>query len=306
MWHRLVFDLAAGQHGLVSGPQILGLAPSEAAARHERESSRWTRLDGDVFRSASSPVTDVQLAMHAVLASGPGSTLSHDTAAAVWGLPGFNLVPVHVTRVRASNGRKTSNIVRHEARKLGVDQVTAIDRLPVTRPERVPFDLANTRTPAQRIERAVDRLWSDRLVSYRSLHRVLLTLPRRGFRGTVLMRELLEARGPNWIPPASGLEGRVQDLLERNGCGGFERQVDLGGDEWVGRVDFVHLEMKLVIEVQSDRHHAALSSRRDDALRFARLREAGFAVIEAWENDVWHRPALLVAAVRRHPNHRET
>ena len=107
------------------------------------------------------------------------------------------------------------------------------------------------------------------------------------------MREILDARGDHWIPPASGLESRAMALLEEAGLHGFDRQVDLGHDEWVGRVDFVDMRARVVIEVQSDRHHAALSSRRDDAERFASLEAAGFVVVTVWEDELWHRPAAL-------------
>jgi very-short-patch-repair endonuclease len=185
----------------------------------------------------------------------------------------------------------------HRARRLGADQITELDGLPITRPERVPFDLANIGEPAARIERVIDRLWSDRLVSGRSLRRVHASLPKRGFRGTALMRDLLDARPDDWVPPASGLEGRTMRLLERAGLTRYERQVDIGGDEWVGRVDFVNRRDRIIIEVQSDRHHAALSSRRDDQERFARLRAAGYEVVPVWEDEVWHRPDDFVQRV---------
>ena len=112
------------------------------------------------------------------------------------------------------------------------------------------------------------------------------------------MREILDARGDDWIPPASGLESRALLLLDEAGLTGFQRQVDLGHVEWVGRVDFVDMKARVVVEVQSDRHHAALSSRRDDAERFAELEAAGFVVVTVWEDDLWHRPGAFLAAAR--------
>jgi very-short-patch-repair endonuclease len=75
--------------------------------------------------------------------------------------------------------------------------------------------------------------------------------------------------------------------------------VDLGHDAWIGRVDFVHRANKIVIEVQSERFHAALSSRRDDAVRFERLRAAGFTVVEVWDEEVWHRPSNFLDTICR-------
>ena len=237
--------------------------------------------------------------MSAVLEAGPGSTGSHRTAAALWEVPGFRITPVHISRERDTNGRVLELSVRHSARRLHADQVTTLRGLPVTRPERVPFDLANIGIAAGRIERVVDNLWSRGLVSGQALRRVHRSLPKRGFRGTRLMRELLEARPNDWIPPASGLESRVMQLLRERSIVDFERQVDLGAETWIGRVDFVDKRAKLVIEVQSERFHAALSSRRDDEVRRARLEEAGFAVIEVWDADIWHRPGPFLDDVAR-------
>ena len=236
--------------------------------------------------------------MIAVLQGGPGAVVSHHSAATLWGMPGAQQEPTHITTIRNVNSRGDARVVLHRARRLAPDHVTILNGLPITRPERVPFDLANISVPARRVERVVDRFWTDRLVSGRSLRRVAASLPTRGFRGTVLMRELLSERPNDWIPPASGLEGRVMHLLAQAGHQSVERQVDLGGDEWIGRVDFVDRMHKVVIEVQSERHHAALSSKRDDAERFARLGDAGFVVIEVWEHDVWHRPQVLLDRLR--------
>jgi very-short-patch-repair endonuclease len=101
------------------------------------------------------------------------------------------------------------------------------------------------------------------------------------------MRAVLAARRGAWSPPASGLEGRVARLLERHGLPRFERQIDLGGDRWVGRVDFVNRAERLVLEVQSNRYHSALSDRRADAERSRTLRAAGWRVLEVWESEVW-------------------
>ena len=237
--------------------------------------------------------------MTAVLNAGAGAVASHDSAAALWGLPGFEILPAHVTVLRASSLTPVDTVVVHEVRNLAADQVTVLDGIPVTRPERVPFDLANIGCAPKRVERAVDRLWADRLVSGRSLRRVKFSLPRRGFRGTALMRELLDERGDDWIPPASGLESRALELLAINGFDGFERQVHLGDEEWVGRVDFVRRADRVVIEVQSDRHHAALSSQRDDAARRERLTCAGFTFVEVWESELWYRPGPFLERLNR-------
>ena len=57
-------------------------------------------------------------------------------------------------------------------------------------------------------------------------------------------------------------------------------------------------ELPLVVEVQSDLYHRALSSQDDDCRRRDRLESAGFVVIEVDEQQVWHRPTEVAARVR--------
>lgn len=287
------------QYGVIERGQAVALAPTRATARHELSTRRWEGVTSRIHRLRGAPRSPHQQLMVAVLDAGPRAVVSHDSAAALWGLAGHELIPAHVTRFRDTVGRDVAATVIHQARRLPADQITQLEGFPVTRPERLPFDLANRGMAPGRVERIVDRLWSDRLVSGRSLRRVLKSLPKRGFRGTALMREILEERSDDWTPPASGLESRVMGLLgPTHGPGyGYERQVDLGGDEWVGRVDFVNRRRKVVVEVQSDRHHAALSSVRDDERRFALLRDEGFEVVAVWEQELWHRPQEFLARV---------
>jgi very-short-patch-repair endonuclease len=113
------------------------------------------------------------------------------------------------------------------------------------------------------------------------------------------MRALLDALPADYVPPASGLEGRFVGLLRDFDLPAMRRQVDLGdGERWCGRVDFVAVDVPLVIEVDSERYHTALSDVAADEARQARLERAGFVVRRVDEFDVWHRPHMAAARVR--------
>lgn len=175
--------------------------------------------------------------------------------------------------------------------------MTVLDRVPVVRPEIVVFQLCGSEHP-QRAGRALDSLWRRRLVSARSLRRTLDELAAQGRNGVRLMRELLDERGDDYVPPASNLEHRLEDVLEHAGEPAMRRQVDSGGDCWVGRVDFCDHHLPLVVEVQSEHYHSALTDKHDDEVRLAALRDAGFEVVEVTEEQVWHRPEEVVESVR--------
>ena len=53
------------------------------------------------------------------------------------------------------------------------------------------------------------------------------------------MGALLLKRPVGYRPPESGLEARFMQILADAGEPPLERQVDLGGHDWIGRVDFL-------------------------------------------------------------------
>ena len=124
-----------------------------------------------------------------------------------------------------------------------------------------------------------------RLLSGPSLGAMLCDFGARGRNGIASVRRYLDDRGPGYVPAATGIESRTMQILRQVGIV-VERQVDLGGEEsWTGRVDFLVVGLPIIVEVQSELHHAALVDRVADDARRARLEADGFIVVELW--DTW-------------------
>src|SRR5690606_31173968 len=126
----------------------------------------------------------------------------------------------------------------------------------------------------------VDSAWAMRLVSGVTLHAMLGELAQRGRSGIATMRLVLRERDVDYVPPASGLESRVVQILQRAGLDPLRRQVDVGADQWIGRVDFRDPVLPFVLEVQSERFHRSRLDRQLDGRRIDRLERAGFVVRE--------------------------
>ncbi|MEE9417290.1 MAG: hypothetical protein V3V01_18565 [Acidimicrobiales bacterium] len=90
----------------------------------------------------------------------------------------------------------------------------------------------------------------------------------------------------------------MNNLAADAGFAGVERQANVGGESWLGRVDFLLTGTNVLLEAQSDTYHASLSSRRDDERRFAALERTGFLPLAIWEKDIWYRPELVVRTIR--------
>lgn len=293
-----LYRLAERQHGFITRWDMRAVGLSRHAAQHRIDRGDFEPHGLRVLRRPGAPLTEAARVMRAVLDAGTGAVAAGPCAAAWWGIPGFNSSPIHVTRHRAdTNFPPTFADVVHEVLDLTTNQVTVLDGIPIVRPERLAFELHAMVSPG-RAARAVETLWAKRLVCGGSLRSIFAELAGRGRKGTVAMRAFLSEHPVDWVPPASGLEARVMNELSNRSLGEWRRQVDLGGDAWTGRVDFKHAVLPIVIEVQSERYHAALADRAADARRLTQLRHDGFVVVEVWDTDVWYRFDKVASQVR--------
>ena len=129
---------------------------------------------------------------------------------------------------------------------------------------------------------------------------VLDDLRARGRRRARELERLLADRGPDWVPPASRLEGRFHHLVDAAGDPPFQRRVIIADASGVvGEVDCWDPNARLVVEIDSVRFHAAPLDQAHDAARDARLRALGIHVERVGELDLFQRPNQVLERVRR-------
>jgi hypothetical protein len=289
-------QLAATQLGLISREQAARLGFGSNRVAELVASGRWRLVSDRVLILDGAPATRGQRALLGVLDAGGDAVLSHGTAAAWWGAPGFALVDVHV--VRSTNpSRVSSASTMHRVRLLPPTWVTVHRSIPIVRPELCVLQLCATEH-LTRAERALDNFWRLRLLSGPSLLAFIAQLGKRGRDGTAGMRQLIDARGPDYVPPASNLESRFDRILEEHGLPSMRHEIDSGGATWTGRVDRRSKDLPLIVEIQSETYHAALVDSEADALRLAQLRTDGFVVVEVTDAMVWQRPDEVARVVR--------
>jgi very-short-patch-repair endonuclease len=287
-----VLALSERQHSLVARDQLLDLGLTSQMIWRMRRSDAWETITRRVLVRRGAHPSHERRFMAAALDVGHDSFVSGPSSAALWKTSGFSHLHVRtidVSRPRDGTGRPSQLARIHEVRDLGPGHVTLLDGIPVSTPSRLIFELAASVDP-RRVARACDDLWARNLTNHKLLHRMLDDWADHGRAGTVAMREILAKRPPGYMPPATNLESRFAFLAERYGLGPFRRQVDLGGEEWIGRVDFLHVRLPLVVEVQSRLYHEALLDKEADARRFALLKAEGFTVKAVWEDEIWNDP----------------
>jgi very-short-patch-repair endonuclease len=300
--HEVIVRLARNQFGLVARRQLRDAGVGDQTVTRRIRSGQLEIVTSRVLGIPGTPSSVGRRLMTPLLHVGDGTLLSHTTAAAWWGIAGFRVEPVHISLERNRHWEEDAgDVVVHHATKIPGWCRKTLKGLPVVAPGLVIYQLAGT-VHADRVARALDNAWSLRLLDGATLDRLLYEFGRPGRDGTRVMRKLRAERFGVWTPPASNLEHRFDHIMKEGGVTTLRRQVDVGEEQWSGRVDFLDSECPLVIEVLSERYHSALLDREVDQARRARHELMGLTVIEVWDHEIFYTPWLVVERIREARN----
>lgn len=298
MYQKLL-ELAERQYGVITFHQALacGLTPKQVHGLVV--GGRWMTMAKGVYRVAGAPCSWEQRLMALTLAAGPDAAASHRSAAALLQIWGFRRDLVEVTTPRHQRRRGPHELgVIHRWRPFPAHHLTVIEGITTTRVARTLVDLAGVIHP-KRAERAVDNCLAADIVSFHTIRGTFYELASRGRAGTACMRKILEDRGPQYIAPASEFEREFFAILDAAGLPRPVRQLDVGDDvDWIGRVDLAYPQFKVIVEVDSDRHHTSKLDREADAHRDQRLCAAGWRVVRVTEDDLRRGAPKALAILR--------
>lgn len=293
---RALARQASRHHGVFTLEQARQLGVPRGRMRNLVQSGWAERARPGVYRVRAAPRTTMQTLLVAVWGAGADAAASHRSGAHLWSVPEYSGRVPEVTRPRGRSQRTPDGLI-HGSLWLPPPHVTVRFGIPVTTPARTAFDLAGVVTAA-RLERDVDDLIHRGVCTTRQLHQVFFALARRGRRGTVAMRERLEAMGEDYIPPATELERRGRRLIEEAGLPKPRYEVHLGDAEWIGRVDLLWDLQRVIVELDSERFHGSALARRADRERDNRLMAAGWRVLRITWHDLTERPDQVVRWIR--------
>lgn len=257
----------------------------------------YEAMSARVYRRRGSPRTKYQEAFAAVADAGGGAVLAGASAAWLWQLPGFDFVrPVELTRARDAARRLSPELgVVHERRRLPAAHTTTVATIPTLTLPVLLYQLAAT---CPRFERVADTVVGRSPAVLRAMHDLLPEMAAKGRNGITAMRAYLDVR-PAGARVPTGLERRFETIVAEAGMRPFERQIDVGGHEWTGRVDYLDRELRLIVEIQSATYHDSFLDRAADEARVGDLLAAGFrGVLMLPERLVWYARDDAVAAVR--------
>jgi very-short-patch-repair endonuclease len=232
--------------------------------------------------------------MAAVLACGPDCVLSHDSAAALWGIRPARVDEIEVS-VPDSVARSRAGIVCHRRAAFGKLDVTRRDGIPVTSPVCMLVDIA-PRLERGQLEAAINEADRLDLISPHGLRSALDHLPRRP--GLGVLRRTLDRR--TFRLTDSALERRFLVLVRRARLPLPETGRYVSGF----KVDFYWPGLGLVVETDGLRYHRTPAEQARDRLRDqAHAAAAGLTALRFTHSQVRYEPryvqATLAAVARR-------
>ena len=285
---------AAAHHGIFRTADAVHRGIGSARLETLIDSGWCARVSIGVYRVQAAPRSGKQVVLREVW-SHPDAVASHRGAAYLLGLLGYRRPLPEVTLPHGGNQRGHGLV--HVSLWLPSAHITTLNGIPITRTPRTIFDLAGVE-PTDRVAIALDDALSRKLCTLRQINQVFFALARRGRKGTAAMRALLEERGEGYVPPASELERLARQVFAAGGLPQPDFEVELGADQFIGRVDCLWRPQRLIVELDGHRFHSSTSARRADRERSNRLVAAGWRVIRITWEDLRDRPHEVVEQLR--------
>lgn len=297
-----VAKIAGRQHCVVSRAQAIKAGLSRSAIGRRLVAGMLIEILPCVYAIAGVPASPLQRLMAAILWAGEGAVVSHRAACSIWDLDGFASAPVEISIVGRRND-PPKGIICHRVAALLPGEVTVRHGIPVTTPVRTLLDLGAV-VGAGRVERAMHQMVRRGLVSVGRLERAVREASGRGRRGVGVLKGILKACGPAYVPPESELEAMVFALFRDSDLpmpASQYRILDENG-EVVLRADFAFVGDWLIMpvdgyDIHSDRE--APMGAGPTGRSGTRLSPSDGGIIVITYDDVCNRPQEILATVRQ-------
>jgi very-short-patch-repair endonuclease len=220
--------------------------------------------------------------MAAILAAGDGAALASLSAAVLWTITRFREDTIHV--IAPTTRKPQRGFKLHRCRHLDPRDVTTYNGIPVTTVARTPVDLTALHTPEQ-LANVIHEAAYRKVFSAPATRAAMARAPGRKLS---VLEEALRRHEAGSAGTRSKLEDRFRHLARAAGLPEPRINADVHGFEvdysWPG----------LCVEVDGP-HHRRPRTKADDRIQDAALRARGITVRRFTEDDIDHRPQLVLA-----------
>lgn len=226
----------------------------------------------------------------------PDGVLSHNTAAALWGLRNFGEPrPIELTSAAYLRSR-SPDVVVHRRRRWLPGDVCHLGRLMLTSPARTIIDIAG-QIPVDRLRDALDEVLVRELVTLDRMQRRLKDAGRQGRPGAAALQRLIREFESSDLPPRSVLERRYLKCSRQARLPEprLQHPVVIDGESY--RIDFAYPTAALAVELDGWRFHGGREAWEADIKRSNALVAGGWQVIRGTWRDVKNDPRPLIDRV---------
>jgi Protein of unknown function (DUF559)/Transcriptional regulator, AbiEi antitoxin len=278
--------LATRQYGVVARHQLLALGLGRGAIDSRLRSGRLHTVHRGVYAVGHRRLSRRGIWLAAVLACGDGAMLSHQSAAALWGLIDPLPPPVDVTGMRGRPGRP--GIRLHRA-TVHPRERSVRHGIPVTCVVRTLLDMAAA-TAERRLRRAYEE--ADRLNLIRPGALQEVCQHGVGHRGLAAIRCLMaEERG-------GATRSSLEDLFVAL-CSKHRLPIPMVNAPLLGfEIDALWLHQRLVAELDGFAFHRHRAAFERDRARDAALQAAGYRVVRFTHRRLEREPNAVAQELR--------
>lgn len=291
--------VAGGQHALITLAQMTELKITRHQRAHLLTSGHILRVGPHVYLLNGAPFTWQTRLAAARLAAGTDAIVSHRSAAALYGLDGFDQQRiVHLSVPLGRRPTKQQDVHLHRCSDFDLIDPEVRQNILVTDPARLVLDLyASERNPVV-ARRGLFSARKKKLVTWAALEECLDQHARHGRRGIARLRADLELYGRVGSPETS-FEDAIRELLMGAGLPEPELQhwVTTPGGRY--RIDVAYPEFRVGVEGKSRAHHLTDDAFEADPIRDANLAIAGWIIIHVTWAQLRNDPAGVIRRVRR-------
>ena len=290
------FEEARRHHGVITRGRAGALGLTIDQIDYRLRTGRWIAVHPGVYAMAGSPWTWHRELTAACYWARDGLA-SHRSAAALWGLAGFEpLLPIDITSTRCHLPPRSGLRVHHTNRLLPSDR-TKRSAVPSTAIERTLLDLGAV-APPHRVAIAFDSALRRGLTTTERLDDYLRLVAKRGRRGCRLLRSLVRSRSLHTKTPESPLESVFFDAILSSGLPIPELQYEIrDGERFVARVDFAWPDERVALEMDGYEFHSGREEWERDRDRRNGITSLGWRVLHGTWREVRSARERLLARV---------
>jgi hypothetical protein len=286
---KRAWELAGRQHGVVARRQLLALGFNSREIEHRVARGRLHLVMHGVYAVGWPRLTRERRWMAGVLACGEGATLSHRSAAALWGIAKERPSVIDISVRRRCELRRQGLRVRGRP-SLRPEEIVIRDGIPVTDVVCTLVDLAAELTPLQ-VERSINEADKYGLIDPETLRSALNDYA--GKPGVKLQRKVLDRR--TFQLSDSDLEVLFRPIAAAAGLPPPLAKEVVNGFE----VDFFFPDLGLVVETDGLRYHRTPSTQTRDARRDRAHVLAGMTPLRFTHYEIKYESARVRSELRR-------